>query len=151
MIWAIGFLRGIKADFECGLLDDLAAQIGAELSCDLLGQAERLLETGTTGQNDHVAAAVIAGAVLEQNLRQLCQRASPSIPLLTPKGDPKTLNPLIEDLKRSGSFTELKAKQLRAWADVRNKAAHGEFADFTRSDVEQMTKGIANFLAEHVG
>jgi hypothetical protein len=44
----------------------------------------------------------------------------------------------------------IKAKQLRAWADVRNKAAHGEFDQFKKSDVEQMIEGINSFLADHL-
>jgi hypothetical protein len=49
---------------------------------------------------------------------------------LKPDGDPKTSNPLIDDLKKAGVFNELKARQLRAWADIHNKAAHGEFGQF---------------------
>ena len=66
------------------------------------------------------------------------------------KGEPKTLNPLIDDLKKANVFNELKAKQLRAWADVRNAAAHGEFAKFNRQDVEQMLVGVQNFLADYL-
>lgn len=61
------------------------------------------------------------------------------------------MNPLIDDLKKAGVFNELKAKQLRSWADVRNKAAHGEFDQFNRTDVEQMMIGVTNFLADHIG
>ena len=53
-------------------------------------------------------------------------------------------------LKKAGVFNELRAKQLRAWADVRNNAAHGEFDQFQRADVEQMIQGISNFLADYL-
>jgi len=49
-------------------------------------------------------------------------------------------------LKRSN---ELKAKQLRAWADIRNAAAHGEFDKFKRADVEGMIRGVSDFLATY--
>jgi uncharacterized protein YutE (UPF0331/DUF86 family) len=65
-------------------------------------------------------------------------------------GDPKTLTPLIDDLKKTGVFNELKAKQLRAWADIRNNAAHGEFDQFKRADVDAMIQGINNFLADYL-
>jgi len=62
----------------------------------------------------------------------------------------KTLSPLIQELKKSGVFNEAKAKQLQAWADIRNLAAHGEFSQFKRSEVEPMITGINSFLADYL-
>jgi hypothetical protein len=104
----------------------------------------------TKGQYDHVPAAVLAGAVLEKALRVLCSQHQPPISVTGPGGKAKTLNPLIDSLKKANVFNEAKTKQLRAWADLRNQAAHGEFAEFARGDVEQMIKGITLFLAEHL-
>ena len=115
-----------------------------------MGQAEGLLNEGQPGKFDHVPAAVLTGAVLEKALRKLCDDQQPPIPTVDAKGDPKTLNPLIDDLKKANVFNELKAKQLRAWADIRNKAAHGEFDQFKRTDVEQMMGGVKNFLADYL-
>ena len=115
-----------------------------------MGQAEQLLAEGQTGQYDHVPAAVLAGAVLEKGLRTLCGKQTPPIALTNSKGISLTLNPLIEELKKVGLFNELKAKQLRAWADIRNAAAHGEFDKFARTDVESMIKGVSDFLATHM-
>jgi hypothetical protein len=145
---AISILKGIHEDFERGFLDDISAAIEDEIAADYMGHAESLLHEGQTGKYDHVPAAVLAGAVLEQGLRTLCVRQLPPVPIRNQKGEPKTLNPLIDDLKKAGVFNELKAKQLRGWADVRNKAAHGEFAEFKKSDVEQMLHGINNFLGD---
>ena len=89
-----------------------------------------MLKNGGSGKYDHVPAAVLAGAVLEKGLRTICSQQQPEISTVSPKGEPKTMNPLIDDLKKAGVFNELKAKQLRSWADVRNKAAHGEFDQF---------------------
>ena len=69
---------------------------------------------------------------------------------MTADGDKKTLNPLIDDLKKGGLLNEAKAKQLRAWAAIRNHAAHGEFDQFSRKDVEQMIQSIKSFLADYV-
>ena len=44
-------------------------------------------------------------------------------------------------------FNEIQAKQLRAYAAIRNAAAHGEFTEFTRSQVETMVAGITQFIA----
>ena len=64
---------------------------------------------------------------------------------------PNPLNPLIDPLKKAGVYNEMKAKQLRAWVDIRNHAAHGEFSESKRADVEQMIQGINTFLADYMG
>jgi len=146
---ALSLMRAIKNDLEEGFLDSLFSQIEAEITSDYMCQAEGLLAQGQPGKFDHVPAAVLAGAVLEETLRALCAEQQPQIPVTNAKGERKTMNPLIDDLKKVGAFNELKAKQLRSWADIRNKAAHGEFDQFTRMDVEQMLQGINNFLADY--
>ena len=147
--YCLGILEALRDDFEKGFLDHFAMKIEAELAADYMGQAEHLLDEGQTGKFDHVPAAVLTGAVLERGLRTLCEQNN--IATTTAKGDAKTLNPMIDDLKKSGLYNELKAKQLRSWADIRNKAAHGEFDQFTRNDVEQMIQGVTNFLADYLG
>jgi Tfp pilus assembly protein PilN len=147
---AVSLLRGVKDDFEQGFLDDLATAIEAEIASNYMGQAEHLLAEGQRGKFDHVPAAVLAGAVLENSLRTICGQQQQPIAINNSNGDFKTLSPLVDDLKRAGVFNEAKAKQLRAWADIRNLAAHGEFTQFTRSDVEAMISGINNFLADHL-
>jgi hypothetical protein len=150
LVWAINFLRAIKDDLVNGFLDSLASKIEAEIAADYMGQAEELIAKGQSGEFDHVPAAVLAGAVLEKALRKLCAETDPPISVIKPNGDPKTLNPLIDDLKKAGVFNELKAKQLQTWAHIRNKAAHGEFDQFKRSDVEQMIQGITRFLGDYL-
>lgn len=146
----LAYLRGIRSDLEAGILNDLRLEIEAEISTDYMGQAEQLLTEGQSGQYDHVPAAVLAGAVLEKGLRTLCIKQTSPLPLFDEKGSPLMMNRLIDNLRKVGAFNELKAKQLRAWADIRNKAAHGEFSEFSRSDVETMIGGISNFLADYL-
>jgi len=148
--YGIALLKGIKADMEGGFLGDVSMQIEAEIAADYVGQAEQLLSEGQPGKYDHVPAAVLTGAVLEKALRTLCDKQTPPVPTMKPNGQPIMLNGLIEALKKAGVYNEMKAKQLRSWAAIRNHAAHGEFDDFNRSDVEQMIKGINAFLADYV-
>ena len=147
--YCIGILRGLRSDLAGGFLDDLALKMETEISGDYLGQAEQLLKEGRHGHYEHVPAAVLAGAVLEKSLRSLCARQQTPISIINEKGELKTMNPLIDDLKSAGLYNEVKAKQLRAWADIRNKAAHGHFDQFTKQDVELMLKAISDFLAEY--
>lgn len=143
---AVSMLRGIKDDFDKGFLDDLSARIEAAIAVDYMGQAEDLLAEGQRGKFDHVPAAVLAGAVLEKALRTLCEQQEPPIEI---KGL-KSLNPMIEALKKAGVINEAKNVQLRAWTLLRNLAAHGEFQQFDRSDVDNMIAGIKGFLAENL-
>ncbi len=149
--YCLGILEAFQSDYERGFLDNLLLKIEAEVSGDYMGQAEVLLGEGRRSHYDHVPAAVLTGAVLEKALRTLCNLQEPPIVLLKANGDPKTMNPLIDELKAAGVFNELKAKQLRSWADIRNKAAHGEFDQFKRQDVEHMIQGVSNFLGEYLG
>lgn len=146
----ISNLKAIKEDYEKGFLGNLRLQVEAEIAADYMGQAEQLLNEGQSGKYDHVPAAVLSGAVLEKALRILCEKQIPPVLTVNSKGSPLTLNPLIDALKKVDVFNEIKAKQLRAWADIRNAAAHGNFDKFERSDVEGMIKGISDFLATYM-
>jgi hypothetical protein len=146
--YLISLLSAIKEDYDRGLLGDLKLQVGAEIAADYMGQAEALLAEGQTGAYDHVPAAVLAGAVLEKTLRDICHAHVPPIDVADPSGHALAMNGLIDALKKAGVFNELTAKQLRAWADIRNHSAHGRFDAFGPSDVELMIKGIRNFLAD---
>ncbi len=110
--WGIGTLKGLRADYENGFLGDLIGQIEREFAADYMGQAERLLSEGQQGEFDHVPGAVLAGAVLEKILRDLCKGQNPSIPTVKENGENKKMNVMIDDLKKAGVYNQLKAKQL---------------------------------------
>ena len=148
--YRLGVLKAFQSNFEKGFLEDILLKVEAELAGDYMGQAEKLLNEGQKNQYDYLPAAVLAGAVLEKTLRSLCDKQQPPITLITTQGGHKMMNALIDDLKKAGLFNELKAKQLRSWADIRNAAAHGNFSAFKKSDVAQMLQGITSFLADYL-
>jgi hypothetical protein len=146
----VAILRAVRDDLEHGFLDKLSDKIEAEFAADYMGQAEQLLKEGQSGKFDHVPAAVLIGAVLEKSLRTLCSRQTPPISTTKPDGKPMTLDPLIVALKKADVIKQTMAAQLSAWAHIRNKAAHGEFDQFTRHDVETMVSGVQSFIALHL-
>jgi len=148
--FGIAYMKAIREDVETDHLNDIASEIEAEVSADYMGQAERLLTEGTSGNYDHVPAAVLAGAVLEKSLKTLCSQLAPPEPIFSDDGGWLRLNALIDALKKRGVYNELLAKQLRAWAAIRNSAAHGNFNEFDRPQVESMIKGIGIFLSQHM-
>ena len=148
--YLLGYVKALKSDYEAGMFESLTDVIEANVVSDYMGQAELLLGEGIPGQYDHVPAAVLSGAVLEDALRRLCQRQNPSINTQKPNGENKTLDPLITDLQTANVFNKAKADQLRAWAKIRNYAAHGEFSEFNRADVDAMIPGIKTFIATYL-
>jgi hypothetical protein len=65
-------------------------------------------------------------------------------------GQPKGLEQMINELKSAGTYNEVQASHLRAWARIRNSAAHGKFDEFNRGQVERMLPGVKSFLADHL-
>lgn len=146
--YGISFLKAVCHDFEQGFFEDISSEIDAEISAEYLSQAEALLSYSRPSDRGEVAAAVIAGAVLEHGLRTLCGKLEPKEPIES-NGKPLTLGGLIDGLKKRKIFNELTAKQLRGWADIRNAAAHGKFDDFNRNQVEAMVSGVMDFLVRN--
>lgn len=144
----LGFLRSVRKEIEAGSLDSLALAIEAEVLSDYLEQASSVL-AGARDEPNHIAAAVIAGASLERSLRTICCSLQPPEPTANDKGAPLGMAALIDSLKRRSVFNELQAKELRAWAALRNAAAHGQFAEFNRDQVESMVTGVLRFVTEH--
>jgi hypothetical protein len=140
-------LRAVREDLELGMFDNLAERIAGAIAVNYLEQAEQLLGEGAGVTHGHVPAAVLAGAVLERHLRELCAKQTPPIDTVKANGEPKTLDPLITDLARVSAISQTKAAVLRGWAAIRNKAAHGEWDKFSRGDVETMVKGVTQFIA----
>lgn len=138
-VHCLGVLEAAQRDYEAGLLFDMRALITAEVLADFIEQAEALLDAGY-----YVPAASLAGAVLEDTLRKLCQRHNLAIPQST------KIDRLNVELARAGVFDKLIQKQITVQADIRNNADHGHFDKFARSDVEDMVKWIRGFTAEYL-
>ena len=122
-----------KGDYLGGYLATVKNLVQAELFDDELEQAKELLK------NDYyVAAAVIAGAVLETRMRELCKEKEVAI---------GKLNKMNDDLTKNGIYTSLIQKQITALAAIRNSAAHGKYDEFSKDDVVNMIKQIETLLA----
>lgn len=136
----IGILKAAQEDFEHGYIQDVKNLVAAEMFSDLLDQASELLDAGYIGP-----AAVVAGAVLEDNLRKLCVGQSIELP------DKPKLDYMNSQLAKEKVYNRLTQKRLTAIADIRNSAAHGKWDDFTKKDVEDMISWIMSFAETHLG
>lgn len=138
MVGAFAVLRAAYNDYSKGYLTELRTLVAAEIFDDLLEQAQHLFEQGY-----YQGAAVLAGGVLEDALRKMCQGAG--IALHTkPKLD--TMN---AELAKKGSYNTLVQKRVTALADLRNKAAHGNWSEFSKTDVDDMLRQVRNFITDY--
>ena len=118
--------------------------IAAELFADFLEMADHLLQQGYKDP-----AAVIIGSVLEEHLRQLCNANSISTESKNNKGIliPKKADRLNSDLAKENVYSKLDQKAVTMWLDLRNKAAHGKYDEYTSEQVTNMYSGITEFMA----
>jgi hypothetical protein len=135
---ALGALKAARNDYEYGYLFDARTLIEAEVFDDFLEQAKHLIEAGY-----YQPAAVVIGSVLEDGLRRLCTKHEMSLPA---KAKLDTMN---AELAKQGMYNKLTQKRLTALADIRNKAAHGEWDQFTREDVGDMLRNVRQFMEAH--
>lgn len=125
-----------KEDFEGGYLTSIRSLVQAEVFDSELEQAEELVKSGYV-----VAAAVIAGVVLETALRELCDRSSISY---------GKLDKMNADLTKASVYNKLVQKRITTLADIRNSAAHGKPDEFTPQDVSTMIREVGGFLADYL-
>ena len=137
-------LNSIRQEIEGDWLFTVKGLIAAELFADFLEMADHLLEQGYKDP-----AAVIIGSVLEEHLRQLCSANSIPIEIENNKGVliPKKADRLNSDLAKEGVYSKLDQKAVTMWLDLRNKAAHGKYDEYTSEQVTNMYSGITEFMA----
>ena len=123
-------------DYKNGYLTSIKNLIQADVFDSELEQAQELLSSGYK-----LAAAVIAGVVLETALRDLCNQNS------LPIGK---LDKMNSDLAKAGIYNKLQQKRITALADIRNSAAHGKPEEFSDNDVTMMIRDTEQFLITHL-
>jgi len=143
---AIATLKALRIDYEQGHLAKVHELIHSDLFSDFLEQAEYLLE-----ETWKDPAAVIAGGVLEEHLRKLCQKNTIDIIVLDKKGKekPEKASRMNDDLKGEDVYEKLDHSEVDSWLKLRNHAAHGEYDEYDDKQVKTMIEGIRNFITRH--
>jgi hypothetical protein len=135
-------LTAMRADYEAGFMQTFSELIHADLFADFLEMAAHLLEGGYKDP-----AAVLAGSVLEEHIRKLCEKNG--LPITDSSGKPAKADRLNADLTGANVYSGLDQKQVTAWLDLRNKAAHGEYGEYSQPQVELMISGVRDFLVRN--
>lgn len=129
-------LSAAQEDYIGGYLFSFRALVKAEVLDDALVQAEALLLS-----NFKDPACILIGVALEVTIKELARQAG----ILEAK-----LERLNTDLCKAGKYNLSKQKQITAWADMRNKAAHGDWNEYTSADVNEMFSGVQRFIADYL-
>lgn len=138
----VGIVAALRGELQDGYLAYLGELVHGEIFSNFLEMAEYLL---TEGFKD--AAAVIAGSTLEAHLRQLCIKHSVDIELTLPDGSKraKRASRMNDDLAKV-AYSTFDQKQVAAWLDLRNSAAHGKYEAYTDRQVEQFVEWLRDFI-----
>lgn len=141
-----GVAIALKEDLEKDYMKNLGELIHSEVFADFLDMAQYLL-----GEGYKDAAAVIAGSTLESHLKKLCLKNGIAIQSKNSKGAPvpRKADVINADLAGTPVPTYSKGiqKQITAWLDIRNNAAHGDYAQYNQDQVKLMISGITDFIA----
>jgi len=140
-----GIVAALKGDIQDGYLASLTELVRGEVFKDFLQMSEYLLSEGFKD-----AAAVIAGSTLEAHLRQLCPKYGIDLEQTVKDGKkrPKKAETLNQDLAKV-AYSLFEQKQVTAWLDLRNSAAHGKYVDYSREQVEQFVEWLRYFIEKH--
>lgn len=134
-----GILKSAKDDYEHGFIFEVKTLVQAEIFDDILDQAKHLIETGY-----YQPAAVVIGSILEDFLRKSCLKHSIGIE------QKSKLDKMNSDLAKAGAYNLLTQKQITAFVDLRNKAAHGKWTEFEKNDVERFYDWLRSFIERNI-
>jgi hypothetical protein len=134
-----GIVLALRSDVESGFLQSVSELVHAQLFSDFIEMAEYLL-----AEDYREAAAVLVGGVLEEQLRKLAIKNG--LPISTGARTIKA-DQLNADLARATVYSTLDQKNVTAWLDLRNKAAHARHTEYTKEQVVLMLSGVQNFAA----
>jgi hypothetical protein len=134
----IGVARALKADIEAGCLDTLIELVHASVFANFLDMAAHLHEAGYKDPS-----AVLTGSTLESHLRELCKKHGVSF---ESGGKPKRADLLNAELTKAGAYSGLDQKNVAAWLGLRNKAAHGDYDQYSGEQVALMIAAVRDFL-----
>jgi len=142
---AKGLLKAIKSEIDNDWLSSMKGLVSADIFSDFLEMAEHLLAE----KYEHPAAVMI-GSVLEGHLRQLCDiNEIPITEMKSGKTVPKKADLLNAELAGQGIYNKLDQKNVTAWLDLRNKAAHGKYTEYNIQQVESMLLAVTEFISRN--
>lgn len=133
-----GILRALRDDYAKGRLRSVEEIVSGELLTDMLDLAEDLVSRSPD------AAAVLAGGILEEHLRRLCQKMDISVE--RDDGKHKSTENMVADLVKKQAVSKTDHKSVTHWYGIRTDPAHGRFGNHEGSEVRLMIQGVRDFI-----
>ena len=139
----VAIIEAVREEIDLGWLERARALISADIFSNILEMAEYLLSEGYKD-----AAAALIGGSLEGHLRALATRHGVGTHAPDNNGvlRPRKAEMLNQDLHKRSAYALGDQKQVTAWLDLRNDAAHGHHNKYTAEQVKLMQQGVANFI-----
>jgi hypothetical protein len=125
--WVIGVLQSAQDELSRGFFGKIKYLLHADFFDSVVDQAKELLRTG-----HRIPSAVLSRVIIEQWLRDIAEKESISA------FDTEKLSNLNNSLKKSGTFSTPKWRQVQSFLDVGNSAAHGKDDEFEDDDIQRM-------------
>jgi hypothetical protein len=92
----------------------------------------------------------MAGGVLESHLHQLAIKHNIDLEIVVNSDvKPKKANQLNAELTKKDVYNLLEQKNITAWLDLRNKAAHANYEEYTKDHVSIMLLGLRGFITRY--
>ena len=131
---SFGIFKAAEEDYLGGYLFQIRTLAKAEVLSDALEQAKELLRLGYKDP-----ACILARVALESVLKDLSAKHGVT------EGKLDRMN---AELTKAGAFNVVKQKLITAWADIGNKAAHGEWSAYSDADAKAMVSGVEALVAD---
>ncbi|MEV8548140.1 hypothetical protein [Streptomyces sp. NPDC051572] len=133
---------GLRQDMNEGWVRSTVELVHADMYSDYLEMADGLLAKGYKDP-----AAIVTGTSLEVHVRALCVKHS--VDVAQPNGTPKKADTMNADLKKADAYDGLQQKQVTAWMDLRNQAAHGNYEKYDEHQVRLFIDGVRAFMIKY--
>ena len=136
--WAVqklsGILSSLSEEIEHGLLKKAEYIFAATTFDDFLDHASEYHKS-----NKKIESAVLASAVFEDTIRKIAKKNET-------QETSNSIESLIDNLVKENIFTSVKAKRIKSFAAVRNKALHAKWDEFDIKDVGELIKGTRDLI-----
>ena len=137
----IGVAKALLSDIQNDYMESFEELVHGDIFGDFLEMADHLLDAGYKD-----AAAVLAGSTLEIHIKKLCGKYGVET---TSRGKTKKADLLNSELEKEGAYPKLDQKNITAWLGLRNKAAHGNYDEYTKDQVRLLIDSIRDFVTRH--
>lgn len=147
----VGILSSLRADINAGHLDSVAQEVKRAVASDFLSLAESFIDEDRDNKPLVTAAAVLAGGVLEEHIRRLCEKHGIDTERANNKGDMvrKNVSRLNGELRSAQAYEQIDHDNVLSWYRIRTHAAHAEYERYDAGRVEYMITGLRRFISDY--